>query len=668
VLLAVTLLIVCAAQLAALSPIQPREYFAQGAQVLPGLLLSATAFVAIHSAVRSRMAANLIGFVLLVLGHSSLVPAMGLTQPLWRPFTIPLAMPDHVLGLDANWAAMSHFSVFWATICGASVVVAARVYHRGLPYRQVTLRRAMLHPALFAVVLMLAASGWQGLAIHRILVADAALIDNDESIKRRVDYERRYARWQHRSQPVIADVRSFVDFGNDGLSADLRVTMVLANAAAEPITQILVGRNQIDVPGKVTIDGGVAEVQDADTGQTVFRLSSPMRPGETRKLHFAARIARSALASTESLLILRTQFASLPAFQILPVMGYQREFSLRDPQRRAKLGLPPLEIAPPSQLTEPPAGLAPHQARFETVISVQDGHYGLAPGELVRSWSKGGRSTFVYRTDRAIRNAPMFFALPWKPQQRQFGSVVAEIYAPRPVAVNDPNFLGMGDTLAWLGGAVAPYPGQSLRLIAAPEFGSSGFAVPQAVLISYRRGFRASPAPDAGFDQAYRRAVHETAHQWFGHLIGYGIPEERAFLVESLAKYAELVMVERRYGPKAMRALVIWEADRFSRARLAPAEAATPLIDAEDSEDMYSRATLAFACLRTKVGDAAILEALREVAAASLRTSRPARSLDFVQALKRAGGKQSEAPIDRLLLGNLQIEVALARSGCDMNG
>lgn len=666
-LLAVTLLIVCAAQLAARSPIQPREYFAQGAQILPMLLLSATAFVAIHSAVRSRMAANLIGFILLVLGHSSLVPTMGLTHPLWKPFTIPLAVPDHVLGLDANWAAMLHFSVFWAAICGALIVVAARVHHRGLPYPQLTLHRALLHPALLAVVLMLATSGWQGLAIHRIFVADAALIGNDKSIKRRADYERGYAKWQHRSQPIIADVRSFVDFGDDGRSADLRTTMVLVNPTDEPITHILVGRNQIDVPGKVTIEGGVAEVQDALTGQTVFRLSSPMQPGKTRKLRFAARIVRSALASTGSLLILRPQFASLPAFQILPVIGYQREFSLRDPQRRAKLGLPPLMIAPPSRLAEPTADLTRHQARFETIVSVPGGHYGIAPGELIRSSSKRGRTTFVFRTNRAIRNAPMFFALPWKPQQRQFGSVMAEAYAPRPIATNDANLLGMGDTLGWLSRDVAPYPGRSLRLIAAPELGSSGFAVPQAVLISHRRGFRAIPAPSAGFDQAYRRAVHETAHQWFGHLIGYGIPEERAFLVESLAKYAELLMVERRYGKMAMRALVTWEADRFDRARLAPAEAATPLIDAEDSEDMYSRATLAFACLRTKVGDAAILEAMREVAAVSLRTSRPARSLDFVQALKRAGGKQSEVPIDRLLLGSLSIEVALARSGCDMD-
>src|SRR3546814_15085676 len=125
-------------------------------------------------------------------------------------------------------------------------------------------------------------------------------------------------------------------------------------------------------------------------------------------------------------------------------------------------------------------------------------------------------------------------------------SDLAESHAPGLIAADDPNLLGMRDTLIWLDREVAPYPGKTLRLIAAPGIGSTGFAVPQAMLISHRGGFRADPAPDAGFDQAYRRAVHEPAHQWFGHLIGHGIPEERAFLVESLAKYAELVLVERR--------------------------------------------------------------------------------------------------------------------------
>ena len=53
-----------------------------------------------------------------------------------------------------------------------------------------------------------------------------------------------------------------------------------------------------------------------------------------------------------------------------------------------------------------------------------------------------------------------------------------------------------------------------------------------------------------------------------------------------------------------------------------------PLIDAEENEDKYSRATLTFACLRQHVGDARILVAIRQVTEKSKRTTRPARSLE----------------------------------------
>src|SRR3546814_16276964 len=65
-------------------------------------------------------------------------------------------------------------------------------------------------------------------------------------------------------------------------------------------------------------------------------------------------------------------------------------------------------------------------------------------------------------------------------------SDLAEIHAPGLIAADDPNLLGMRDTLIWLDREVAPYPGKTLRLLAAPGIGSTGFAVPQAMLTSPR--------------------------------------------------------------------------------------------------------------------------------------------------------------------------------------
>ncbi|MBV7266080.1 hypothetical protein [Erythrobacter ani] len=78
--------------------------------------------------------------------------------------------------------------------------------------------------------------------------------------------------------------------------------------------------------------------------------------------------------------------------------------------------------------------------------------------------------------------------------------------------------------------------------------GCTGFAFPQIIQVSARLAFRAEPDEGAGFSRAYRRSAHETAHHWFGHLLGHDILDERAFLVGSLAKYVGFRVMERGFG------------------------------------------------------------------------------------------------------------------------
>lgn len=660
-----TLLFVLVAQLASQSTIEPNEYLVQSGQNLPGTLLTGMLFVAVHGAVRSRMAANLVNLGLFVLGFSSLASSIGLRHPLWKPLSFNLAQPDHVLGLSNNWHALSIFSLFWFCLCAATLCLAATVWHRNLPFRQLSARRAVRHPALYGAALLFAAGIWQGAAINRLLTADGLLVTVSERERWRAGYERGYSHWARKAQPETAEVHSFVSFDPAHGRAKLRIVLHLVNRTEDPIDAILVGRNQIETSSSVSIDDAKLLFRDDQRGQSIFRLKHPMLRGETRRLHFSTVLKRSGALPAEGLLVLHDEFASIPAYQIMPVIGFRREFMLRDPGQRRRQGLPQLELKKPTQLSA--LGHQPvsrSQAILETVVDIGPGYQGVAQGELVRKWQDRGRSYYHFRTERPIRNLPAFFALKADPVRWQVGATTAEVFAPEPVGPNNPNRLAISDTLAWLDDSVAPYPGKTLRLIAIPELGISGFALPQTVLISHRLGFRARPAPGAGFSQVYRRAVHETAHQWFGHLLGFGIEEEHAFLVESLAKYAELVMMERRYGRSAMLELVNYERTRFMQARLAPSDVAVPLIDAEDNEDMYSRASLSFACLRENLGDQAILAALHALSEESLRSGRAASSLDFIRILKAVAGKEKASMIDKLLLGTAPIDVTSEEAAC----
>lgn len=656
---------IAAAQLLAGTAIQPDEYARQLGLSLPGWLLLALLLVAVHGLVRQRFVANLTGVLIVMLGFTSLAPGLGLEHPLWRPLFTPLSQPDHYWGFGGSLRGHASYLLFWLAACLAAALLAIAMHHRAQTLPQVSLGRAMRSSVALLSIPLIGAAAWQGSAIDRSLREGGLLVSGQERARLRADYERRYAAWAARPQPDVDRINAQIHFHARDNRAELSARIRLVNRHSSPIGEILIGRNRLDPGGTIALNGATIRRQDALLGQTVYRLNRPLAPGASIELDFATELAQSGLAPAKFPLVLRPSFSSLPVHAILPVVGFRRELTLREPAARRQQGLPELKLTPPSQLPVPaPGSLARGLVDLETVISTDRGHHALAQGDLVRRWHSAGRSHFHYRSAGPIRNLPVVYALPRQPQIWPAGAVQIETFSPGTLSANDHNVLAMRDALQWLGRDVAPYPGNRLRLLAIPDIGPSGYAYPQIIEISHRLGFRARPEPGAGFSQVYRRAAHETAHQWFGHMLGHGIPDENAFLVESLAKYAELVLIERRYGADAMRALVRFERNRYRQNVLHFDQPVTPLIDAEAPEDMYSRATLVFACLRARVGDQPIIDALRTLADRTAETLAPARSIDFVQAVAASARPDLRRPVEAMFLARTPLDRQLAAMGC----
>jgi len=647
------------------SAIQPIEFARQLGYSLPVWLLMAATFAAVHALVRLRFVANLACLLVAVLGFTSLAPRLGLEQPLWRPLFTPLSAPDHYWGFEGSLSGHTQYLLFWVPACLAVVCLATAWHHRTLPLRQTSPRRVMREPAALLAAALMGLAVWQGSHIDRELRNEGLLVPSEARVEQRADYERRYAAWLQRPQPEIEHVGAAVDFRQSEGRVSLRARLRLVNRTADPITEILVGRNRFDQGSTITIGNASTLRRDVALGQTIYRLHRPLAPGGTVDLDFVTVLAQSGLEAASFPFVMRPSFSSVPIHAILPVIGFRRELTLRDPVTRKQQGLPPLELLPPSALPSPLAGsLSRDLVELDAIVTTDSQFHVVAQGDRVSTLQREGRSTFHYRTAGPIRNLPVFYAVPWKPQVWSAGALRIETYSPENLEDDNPNLLAMRDTLAWLGRDIAPYPGNTLRLVAIPDIGPSGYAYPQIMEISHRLGFRAEPQPGAGFSQVYRRAAHETAHQWFGHMLGHGIAEERGFLVESLAKYAELVMLERRFGKGAVQALVRFERDRYRNARLDPAQPVAPLIDAEASEDMYSRATLVFACARSRLGDKPLIDALKGMAVRSRATRTPATSIEFVRAITASVAPSLRKPVAALFLSSHPLEDQLSALGC----
>jgi ABC-2 type transport system permease protein len=242
--------------------------------------------------------------------------------------------------------------------------------------------------------------------------------------------------------------------------------------------------------------------------------------------------------------------------------------------------------------------------------------------------------------------------VPYAALSQKTQGTTLNVYSPHKNEAAQVNMQAMADTLTWFAENITPYTGAQLNMIAAPDIGAGGYALPQIILIKNTVGFRARPSTDAGFDQRYRRAVHETAHQWFGHGIGNGVQEDRSFLSESLTKYIELVTIEKHYGEKAMLALIEIEQKRYDLSQRNNMHIPVALVDATQKHDMHSRATLAFAKLRETVGDKHITAALKSLWLQHAYPKTPATSMDFVRALKRHSAQINHPLINKLFLSN----------------
>ena len=647
------------------SPIQLGEFGVQLSITFSRLALFAGLFVVLHGLIRARYLANLAGLLVIALSLSSLLPAIGLSHPLWRPLGSPIFAPDHYWGFGGSLAGHWYFSAFWALVGAALSSLAVAAYHRNLAHRQTSVSALVRHPGASAFVASLAIAGFVGYSIDRPLRAEGALDSYETKYAWRAAYERNYSSWAKLAQPDIEMIDLRADLHPSRHRANLNAKLTLINRSDEEIARVLVGRNQFDFGStRLRMDAPSTARHDEAARQTVFTLDEPLEPGERIHLQVDLTVQQSELRRPGAPLILRPEFTSLPVHALIPIIGFDQTVMLRDVDNRETFSLPALDPVTPSRIDKNSLrSIANDRVMIDTLVTTEGGHWAVGQGALVGRWEEGGRDVFQYRTSQPIRAMTALFSVPWEPQVWNQGTTAIQVFAPETVSADDPNVIGMQDTLSFLGQEIAPYRGSTLSLLAVPEIGFTGYALPQIVQLSHRFSFRAKPVSGAGFDQRYRRSVHETSHQWFGHAIGHGAPDDRAFLVESLAKYIELVMIERRFGKRSMEALVAYELDRYRNASSSLETPIAPLVDATESYDQYSRATIAFACLRQRMGDEPILRVLRDLFAQSEVDGRAIVSMDFVDGLIAAQPRHTDA-IQTLLLGTEPLARSLDMSDC----
>ena len=627
---------------------QPMQYLLQLSKATLSLLLLGAIFTAFHNIFRSPLVAVACCVAILVMKFTPLSGSLGLTHTLWNIAASPLQPADAFWGSEQSQSVYWPFMTFWLLCTITLLCMAMQWSHRTASFMNHSRWKLSISTSLLLVLTI-----GTGLHLHSNIIAERPLMSSDMREQWRHDYEQQYSSWAAVAQPVISHIDAKVDIFPEHGNAEFTLLYTLENNTDQAIDNLLIGHYSASPLDELSLSVAHTRDYDQHLSQYKITLAKAIKPGENLQLltRFTFKQPQHWPAVMHQLV--KPSFSYLRGIPMLPTIGFQPEYQLRSEPLRQEYGLAPLNLAKPSTLFAKPQ-TSPAQydwVNIHSVVSTNEQQVPLGQGELVKQWQQNGRNYREYQTKGAIRNASVWYSVPNNSIEAHVGSTSLEVFSPDNSQAAELHMLAMEDTLNWMTTHIAPYRGSKLSLIAMPDIGPTGYALPQMIMINHNVGFRAEPAPDAGFDQRYRRAVHETAHQWFGHDLGNGVLEDSAFLIESLAKYVELVMIEQRYGIDAMQALVDYERQRYKVAIMRSAEKTQSLVDATENYDLYSRATLVFAILRQQIGDELISQALQRLWQQHAYPLTPATSMDFVRMLKAQLNAEQQTLVDSLLLG-----------------
>jgi len=531
-------------------------------------------------------------------------------------------------GFGSTLAPWAWFELYWAA-WALLLAVAARVFwprgkETGLGARlrdgRRRLTRSTAGATAVAVGLILAVGGF---IFYNTNVLNE-YVTSDEVTRRRADYERLYGKYEGIPQPVRVATNLRIEIQPAQRTATIHGSYRLVNRAAVSIGSVHL-EPAFYVDTRVTFDRAFTQVvADAKHGHDIYALKEPLRPGDSLTLDFDVKLQRrgfrnSGLGNTGAgiaVLEKGTYFTS----GALPVIGYQPLRELWSADDRRKVGLP-RQVTLPAPADIDPSVAASAAARFEAVVSTDSDQVAVAPGELRRTWSDGGRRYFQYVSDVPINGMDVFFSADYATHRERWRNVDLQVFVhPAHTKHLDRLLRGVRASLDYYSAQFGPYPYGFLQIVEQPG-NFLGMGVDGSGVVTGGEGFFLLDPQGRGFDAIFEIVAHEIGHQWWGMQLKPAFAEGGGVISESLAWYSALELVKNTKGREALRRFmsVMREPNPWPQIRTG-----LPLLRAMDPWANYRKGPYVMHALSEYVGEAQIngaLRALVEKKASSLATT-----------------------------------------------
>ena len=518
------------------------------------------------------------------------------------------------------------FNVYWGLVALLFCFLAYAFYLRGaedaLAVRVRTALQRLRQKAVPLAVLGILFTACAGFVFYQTEVLNTNL-SQDEVEKRRKSYELTYKKYEGIAQPVWTDLDFHIALYpyQRHLYASTRAQLVNRSGKTVRELHFTLPSNMDSL--RISIPGATLKKDDQRLNYRIYALARPMQPGDTLSIRLRASKESKGIENEVSFTSLTQNGTFFNNSDFMPILGYVRDYEIRNKNRRKKLGLPARKRLPElddnnlAARSKSYIGLDADYVQVRTTISTAGDQIAVAPGSLQKSWQKNGRRYFQYKLDHASLNFFSFISARYEVAREKWKGIDVEVYHIKEHAYNVPNMLAsIKKSLEYYTTHFGPYYHKQCRIIEFPRYASFAQAFPGTMPYSEGIGFITDlrDVKEDDIDFVFFVVAHEMAHQYWAHqLIGANMRGSE-MLSESFAEYSALMVMEKEYGKDKMRKFLSYEMDRYLSGRGGELEAERPLMATENQSYIhYNKGSVVLYYLKEMIGEKEVNAALQEL-------------------------------------------------------
>ncbi len=443
------------------------------------------------------------------------------------------------------------------------------------------------------------------------------------------DYEKTYSKYRHTPQPRVVDLKYNIDLYPEKRDLYINGDMLLVNRHDRPIDSLHIIGVGLQMELDMTIDRAQLLHEDDRLDYQIYKLSPALAPGDSMRIHFKVSYDCKGFENEVSL----TQVVPNGSFfnnrDISPQIGYQSDREMTSRNDRRKYKLPEKQGMLPERTRQPAPDrfnsyLSNHSdwVNVETVFSTSPDQIAVAPGSLLKEWTKNGRRYFYYRLDHESANFYSFISARFEVAREKWTDpssglpVDIEVYYHKPHSRNVPKMLAsIKNTLDYASKNFGAYKHRQARIIEFPRYGSFAQAFPGTMPYSESIGFIANLEDEEDIDMVTYIVAHEMGHQWWAHQVVGANMTGATLLSETMAQYTALMVMEKTYGKDQIYKFLKYESDRYLRGRGQETQKERPLaeVDVTQGYAHYRKGSAVMYYFKEMIGEDKVNAALRNM-------------------------------------------------------